>query len=74
MLGDRETDESLEAELLKVTQTSVDRTSVSLLLTAAGRHRGGVCVGGSEVRGWDVVGQVQLQRELLTSGTGLSRQ
>lgn len=31
MLGDREIDESLVAELVKVSQTSVDRTSVSLL-------------------------------------------
>lgn len=40
MLGDREIDESLEAELVKVSQTSVDRTSVSLLLTAAGHQEG----------------------------------
>lgn len=40
MLGDREIDESLVAELVKVRQTSVDRTSVSLLLIAAGHQEG----------------------------------
>ncbi len=40
MLGDGEMDESLAAKLVKVSQTSVDRTSVSLLLTAAGHQEG----------------------------------
>lgn len=38
MQGDTEIDESRVAELVKVSQTSVDRTSVSLLLTAAGQE------------------------------------
>lgn len=48
MLGDREMDESLVAELVKVSQTSVERTSVSLLLTAAGLQKN---VGGGGARG-----------------------
>lgn len=38
MQGDTEIDESRVAELVKVSQTSVDRTSVSLLLAAVGQE------------------------------------
>lgn len=38
MQGDTEIDESRVAELVKVSQTSVDRTSVSLLLAPVGQE------------------------------------
>lgn len=38
MQGDTEIDESRVGELVKVSQTSVERTSVSLLLTAVGQE------------------------------------
>lgn len=62
MLGDREIDESLVAELVKVSQTSVDQTSVSPLLTAAAHQEGrrGVEMGGvgGDYKGSEVRGQV----------------
>ena len=76
MLGDREIDESPVAELVTVSQTSVDRTSVSLLLTAASHQEGkGVvmCWGGgggrqrSEVRGvgWGMQDITSRSKELI---------